>query len=101
TATDPETYRTVPPFTRITCPVINAAAGDASQTATAATSSGVPQRPSGVSRRTPSCHTADAFSPHAVFTHPGAMQLTRTAGARLAARLRVNAMTAPLAAPNS
>ena len=43
-------YRTAPPLTRTTCPVMKAAAGDASHTAAAATSSGVPQRPNGVSR---------------------------------------------------
>ena len=78
-------YRTAPPLTRTVCPVMKPAAGDASQQAAAATSSGNPHTPSGVSRRTRSCHASDAVSPQAVRTHPGAMQFTRTSGARLSA----------------
>src|SRR5262249_59511967 len=73
--------RTAPPLMRTTCPVRYPAAGETSQRAAAATSSGVPQRPSGVSRRTRSCQGAEAPFPHAVLIHPGARQLTRTSGA--------------------
>src|SRR5688572_18578287 len=68
--------RTAPPFTRIICPVMNDAAGDTSQRAAFATSSGVPQRSSGVSRRTRSCQLAEACSPQAVLIQPGARQFT-------------------------
>src|SRR6266542_4169467 len=94
-------HRTAPPLTRITCPVRYAAAGETNQRAAAATSSGVPQRPSGVSRSTRSCHPPDAPAPHAVLIHPGARQLTRTSGASVRARLLVKAITAALVAPNS
>src|SRR5436309_3415938 len=87
--------RTAPPLTRITWPVMNRAAGDASQRAAAATSCGVPQRPKGVSRSTRCCHADDAPSPHAVLIHPGAKQFTRT-GASDKARLLLKAITAAL-----
>src|SRR4051794_39894585 len=93
--------RTAPPLMRITWPVMNFAAGDASQRAAAATSCGVPQRPRGVSRKTRCCHFEEAPSPHAVLIHPGARQLTRTDGASESARLLVNAITAALLAPKS
>ena len=48
-------YRTAPPLTRTIWPVRNAAAGPTRKRATRATSSGVPQRARGVSRRTRSC----------------------------------------------
>ena len=71
------------------------------QRTVAATSCGRPQRNSGVSRSTRSCQRSDAASPQAVRIQPGATQLTRTCGARLSARLLLNAMTADLVAPNS
>src|SRR5262249_2870881 len=89
-------YITAPPLTRITCPVINEAAGDANQQAAAATSGGVPQRPNGVSLTTRSCQVFDAESPHIVLIQPRAMQLTRTSGAIDFAKLLVNAITALL-----
>ena len=46
------------------------------------------------------CHAAEACSPQAVRIQPGAMQLTRTAGARERASESVNPVTAPLIAPN-
>ena len=76
--------RTAPPLTRIDLAGeersrrTDEEAGDA-----AATSSGVPQRARGVSRRTRSCQVSRACSPQAVLIQPGAMALTRTAGARL------------------
>ena len=84
----------MPPLTRITWPVMKAAAGETSQRATAATSSGVPHRPKGVSRCTRSCQRSEALAPQAVRIQPGARQLTRTSGARVKARLLLNAMTA-------
>ena len=50
---------------------------------------------------TRSCQGADADSPHAVLIQPGARALTRTSGARLRARLLVNARIAPFVAANS
>src|SRR5947209_5656919 len=69
-----------PPFPRPTWPVRYRAAGDASQRAAAATSSGRPQRRKGVSRRTRSCHASDAPAPQDVRIQPGARQWTRTSG---------------------
>ena len=82
-------------------PVRNSAAGLTRKQATRATSSGVPQRARGVSRRTRSCQASEAVSPHEVLIQPGARALTRTSGARLSARLRVKARTAPLVAAKS
>src|SRR5262249_17450898 len=94
-------YRTLPPLILMTCPVINSAAGDTSQRATLATSSGLPQPRSRDPATARFCQASEAFSPQAVLIQPGAKQFTRTSGARLLARLLVKAMTAPLAAAKS
>ena len=52
--------RIAPPFTRITCPVRNAASSLTRKHAIRATSSGSPHRPSGVSRRTRCCQLSGA-----------------------------------------
>src|SRR5262245_34103237 len=94
-------YRTAPPLALMTWPVMYAAWSLARNRASRATSSGVPQRARGVSRMTRSCHTADACSPHAVRIQPGAMQFTRTVGARLTASDREKLMMALFAAANN
>ena len=55
----------------------------------------------GVSRRTRSCQAGEAALPQAVLIQPGASALTRTPAPGSSARLRVNAMTAPLVAAKS
>src|SRR3954471_6930433 len=80
-------YITRPPLTLIVCPAMNAAAGDARYTAAAATSAGVPQRPSGVDSATERRNSASACSPNAVSIQPGHRTLTRTDGASARARL--------------
>ena len=55
-------YITRPPLMLIACPVMNAAAGEARYSAAAATSAGVPQRPSGVDSATERRNPASASS---------------------------------------
>src|SRR2546427_11457953 len=90
---------TTPPPTRIVSPVMNDASGDAKNTTAPATSSGVPQRLSGVASATDFCVTTSALSAHFVLIHPGATTLTRTLGASSRARHRLIARTPPFAAP--
>src|SRR5919199_5768641 len=82
-----EHYITVPPLTLMACPVMKAAAGEASQTAAAATSPGVPQRFIGVDSAPSRFNSSSAPSPNAVSIQPGARTLTRTVGASARARL--------------
>ena len=77
----------------MTWPVMNAASGESSQRTVAATSAGSPHRPRRLSRTARRCQASLARSPQAVRIHPGATQLTRTAGASEHARLFVNAMS--------
>src|SRR3954453_13205677 len=94
-------YITVPPLTLMACPVMKAAAGDASQTAAAATSAGVPQRFIGVDSATSRLKSSSAPSPNAVSIQPGQRTLTRTAGASARARLLLKLSTPPLTALKS
>src|SRR5690606_1447079 len=97
----PRFYLTAPPFARTVCPVMKAAAGERRKRASRATSSGVPQRPRGVSRIARASHSGGALSPHAVRIQPGARQFTRTVGARLRARLREKHAMPPFVAAKS
>src|SRR4051812_11053239 len=60
-----------------------------------------PQRPSGVFCATERRKSGSACSPKLVSIQPGHSTLTRTSGARLSARLLLNASTPPLTAENS
>src|SRR3954465_2442279 len=94
-------YITVPPLTLMACPVMKAAAGEASQTAAAATSAGVPQRFIGVDSATSRLNASSAPSPNAVSIQPGERMLTRTVGASARARLLLKLSTPPLTALKS
>src|SRR3954467_14685456 len=94
-------YITVPPLTLMACPVMKAAAGEASQAAAAATSAGVPQRFIGVDSATSRLKSSSAPSPKAVSIQPGHRTLTRTCGATARARLLLNDSTPPLTALKS
>src|SRR3954451_14224738 len=83
----PSDYITTPPLTLIAWPVTKAAAGEASHTAAAATSAGVPQRRSGVDSATERRKPESACSPNAVSIQPGHNTFTRTCGASVRARL--------------
>src|SRR3954470_6921262 len=83
----PRHYITTPPLTLIACPVTNDDSGEASQSAAAATSAGVPQRLSGVESATERRNAAFAPSPKAVSIQPGQRMFTRTSGASARARL--------------
>src|SRR5258706_5663753 len=89
---------TTPPPTRIVCPVRNVAAGDARNTAAPATSSGTPQRLSGVDSTTVRRHPSLAPAPKVVSIKPGAMTFTRTRGATERASDLLNASTPPFTA---
>ena len=94
--------RTAPPSMRKTWPVTNPRTP--AKPASGRPRPHLPASPSGpaASPGEPVLASArDAWSPQAVRIHPGARQLTRTCGARLSARLRQNAITAPLAVANS
>ena len=93
--------RRKPPLTGMTWPVTKAASSDANHATAAATSSGVPHLPSTLSRTARRCQASLAPAPHAVRIQPGATQLTRTCGASVRARLRVNAITAPFDRANN
>src|SRR5215218_4126780 len=82
-------------------PVTNAASGDASQSAAAATSSGRPQRASGVDSATERWKSRSTSRANLVSIQPGQSTLTRTRGARRRARLLLKASTPPLTALNS
>ena len=60
-----------------------------------------PSGPAGSRGGRAPARSSEADSPQAVLIQPGARALTRTVGARLRARLRVNAMMAPLVAAKS
>ena len=76
----------------------NAAAGETRNATAAATSSGVPHRPSGVAAITVSWVRTSAPASHLVWIQPGATTLTRTRGANSRARQRLMAATPPFAA---
>src|SRR5215210_3834620 len=82
-----EHYITTPPLTLIACPVMNAASGEARYRAAAATSSGLPQRRSGVDSTTERRNSASACCANAVSIQPGQRTLTRPRGASARARL--------------
>src|SRR5918995_1796465 len=94
-------YITTPPLMLTAWPVTKDASGDASQSAAAATSSGRPQRPSGVDSATERRKSWSASRANAVSIQPGHSTLTRTRGARPRARLLLNASTPPFTALNS
>ena len=70
-------YMINPPLGLSTCPVINDASGDAKNAAAAATSSGVPTRPSGVSSQSACIAAASSIPFIGVSITPGARQFTR------------------------
>src|SRR5678815_727780 len=94
-------YMTTPPPTSSVCPVMNAAAGEARNTAAPATSSGVPQRPSGVASDTSALRDELRSAANDVSIHPGASTLTRTRGPSDRASDLLNASTPPFTAANS
>src|SRR5205814_10386906 len=92
-------HMTTPPPTMIVWPVMNAAAGEARNTAAPATSLGVPHRLSGVDSATVRRSCSLAPAPNEVSIQPGARMLTRTRGATDRARHLLKARMPPLAAP--
>ena len=91
-------YITTPPLALMACPVMNAAAGDASHSAAAATSSGGPSARAAWSRATERWKSRSASRANAGLDPAGAQHVDADVGRQARARLLLKASTPPLTA---